>query len=266
VDKITFDESFLEVDAIANISVDNTQRMKIASKCVIGNDSTYLDSSNGQVSHRYRTPYNSPQTVDVKSIPYKISDNYLLIYDNLQKSDVLNYTENLKLSVNAYNYYIKNNVINIHLEINGTLDIENVKNSVRIYKEDHDILINCTTHDISTTDVVGGVSDNINLSIAVDDTLISENKFLFIKIRLDVDDEVILPIYTKMTESDKAEKLGRGFGDFTKLFIDELEGTVVDIPESAVTENGDSFPKYLTVYKDESGKKNVVHESNLEYY
>jgi hypothetical protein len=104
------------------------------------------------------------------------------------------------------------------------------------------------------------------LEIPVDATIIAENKFLFLKLRLDTDDVIILPIYTRMTNDQRTNFIANKKTDFTKLFMDELEENSTYIPEEAVISENDFKEKYLTISINDRGEKIIIHESDLEYY
>lgn len=155
------------------------------------------------------------------------------------------------------------------------MNLVDAKSSVKIYREDNDILTVCNMGSISLYDGLDNptaskvvdseeVSDKIVMAIPVSEQLLTDNKFLFLYIRLDQDDTVMLPVYTGMT-NDKYSGFKESFADFTKLYIDQLDGSSTNIPEDAIEEVGDEKLKYLTI-KRQDGKNLIVHESDLEYY
>lgn len=256
------------VPAVVQISVTAPEGLKIATK-VVENDTKYYDLSAGNAVHNYNTLLNPLTKVDIKSVPYKIETfggkDYLLIYDNLIQEDSLNYSDNADLKIVKFQYKHDQSLY-VDIEINDDMNYDEVIESASLYKVDRGVFVPIAATITRMNSGEFNSGDRLEMNI---EYTVPEDNFVFLKLMLDVNSEVMLPICTKIDSKKwnewKAAGLLESRPDFSKLYLNDLidfKKKEVVVSDNSVVEN-----KYITCTLNQDNTiSSIVAESNMLYY
>lgn len=230
-------------------------------------------------------------TIVVESVPYRVDDaGHCLIYDDKKIITKINYFKNHQSSVTKYQYYFTENTLEDKEELVGTItvnlassaamNIKEVISSIRVYTVQDGVFIKSKKTSISSIpdseqDQSSGdqnsesikYGEDLKFNVDILEKLVDD--FLFLHIDLDEDDSVILPLYTKLSQSTHDDYVtNKKVTDFTTLYIDELKSVNTELPQECVEIDKNSVSdNYITaVYSEEEEKLSILHESKHPYY